>query len=90
MCNNEQQLRMKKQGVYLVLALILCCNNLTKAQTVKDFFYIEKDNKVLPVFVRGNLDNNTIVLYVQGGPGETAIDFGRSDYRDGKIPWKEK
>ena len=71
---------MKKRGFYLVLALILCCNNPSKAQTVKDFFYIEKDNKVLPVFVRGNLDNNTIVLYVQGGPGETAIDFGRSDY----------
>jgi len=71
---------MKKQRFYLVIILIVCCYNLTKGQIVKDFFYIEKDNKELPVFVRGNLENKIIVVYVQGGPGETAIDFGRSDY----------
>jgi len=71
---------MKKQRFYLAVTLILVCYNLSIAQTVKDFFYIEKDNKELPVFVRGNLDNKTILLFVQGGPGETAIDFGRSDY----------
>ncbi len=71
---------MKKQRYYLAITLILCFYNLSKAQTVKDFFYIEKDSKELPVFVRGNLDNKTIIVFVQGGPGETAIDFGRSDY----------
>lgn len=71
---------MKKQKYYLGLALILCCYNLLRGQTIKDFFYLEKDNKELPVFIRGNLDNKTIIVFVQGGPGETAIDFGRSDY----------
>jgi len=71
---------MKKQKFYLALTFILGCYYLSKAQTVKDFFYIEKENKELPVFIRGNLDNKTIILFVQGGPGETAIDFGRSDY----------
>lgn len=71
---------MKNQRFYLAVTLILSCSNISKAQTVKDFFYIEKNNKELPVFVRGNLDNKIILLFVQGGPGETAIDFGRSDY----------
>ena len=65
---------------FLALTLILAGYNFSIAQTVKDFFYIEKDKKELPVFVRGNLDNKTILLFVQGGPGDTAIDFGRSDY----------
>lgn len=50
------------------------------AQTVKDFFYAEKENKELPVYVRGNLKNNTILLYVAGSYGDNAIDFARSDY----------
>ena len=71
---------MNNQRFYLVLTLILLAFNISQAQTVKDFFYVEKDNKELPVFVRGNLDNKIIIIFVQGGPGETAIDFGRSDY----------
>ena len=71
---------MNNQRFYLILTLILLVFNISKAQTVKDFFYVEKDNKELPVFVRGNLDNKIIIIFVQGGPGETAIDFGRSDY----------
>ena len=71
---------MNNQKFYVVLTLILLAFNISKAQTVKDFFYVEKDNKELPVFIRGNLDNKIIIIFVQGGPGETAIDFGRSDY----------
>jgi len=71
---------MKNKKKYLLVALVLCCYNSLIAQTVKAFFYVEKETKELPVFIRGNLDNQTIIIFVQGGPGETAIDFGRSDY----------
>ena len=50
------------------------------AQQVKDFFYLEVEDYKFPVFVRGNLDSKKLILFVQGGPGETAIDFARSDY----------
>lgn len=53
---------------------------LSYSQVIKDFFYIEKNDQSLPVFVRGNLDKKTILLFVQGGPGDNGIDFGRSDY----------
>lgn len=71
---------MNSHRFYIALLLIFCSYNLSKAQIVKEFFYLNKEHKELPVFVRGNLDNRTILLFVQGGPGETAIDFGRSDY----------
>ncbi len=51
-----------------------------KAQTVKDFFYVEPETKNLPVFIRGNLSTHKIILFVQGGPAHNGIDFGRSDY----------
>jgi len=65
--------------IYLVLVLVICCQSL-QAQKIKDFFYAEKETKQLPVLVRGDLTNNIILLFVQGGPGETAIDFARADY----------
>lgn len=61
------------------LAILLCCH-ISTAQKVKDYFYAERDTKELPVLVRGDLAKKTILLFVQGGPGEAAIDFGRSDY----------
>ena len=81
---------MKKQKYYLIGLLTLCSYNLSIAQKIKDFFYVEKESKELPVFVRGNIDNNIIVVFVQGGPGETAIDFGRSDYPKWKNTLEEK
>lgn len=64
----------------ILMAVILCFCAKMQAQTVKDFFYAEPETKNLPVFIRGNLDTNKILLYVQGGPGDNGIDFGRSDY----------
>lgn len=63
----------------LFIFVFLICQ-FTLGQNVKDFFYVEPNNKNLPVFVRGNLKHNTILLFVQGNYGENGIDFGRSDY----------
>jgi len=61
---------------YLIVILFLAQSSHACAQQVKDFFYAND----LPVFVRGNLSQNVILLYIQGGGGETAIDFARADY----------
>jgi len=63
----------------LILVLLTFCTR-TQAQSIKDFFYVEPKSKNLPVFIRGNLDSKKILLFVQGGPGENGIDFGRADY----------
>lgn len=67
--------------IFTVISLIYI--NLS-AQSVKDFFYVEKETKELPVLVRGSLANNTIILYVSGSYGDNAIDFARSDYPNWK------
>ncbi|PTX60405.1 pimeloyl-ACP methyl ester carboxylesterase [Kordia periserrulae] len=66
-----------KKTVFITLLLL---SQFAFSQKVKDFFYAEPDDKNLPVFVRGNLKNNTILLFVQGNYGENGIDFGRSNY----------
>ena len=64
----------------IVLILMLIAFQFSQAQKIKDFYYVEPETKNLPVFVRGNLESNKILLYVQGGGAENGIDFGRSDY----------
>lgn len=63
----------------LIFVLFLVCK-LSTAQNIKAFYYVEPETKNLPVFIRGNLSNKTILLYIQGGDAENGIDFGRSDY----------
>ncbi|MEQ8241458.1 MAG: alpha/beta hydrolase [Cyclobacteriaceae bacterium] len=50
------------------------------AQNIKEYFKVNVEGYEFPVFVRGNLDSEFMLLFVQGGYGETAIDFARSDY----------
>jgi hypothetical protein len=66
------------KSLAVLFFFILCFS--VQAQQVKEFSYQEAEDYEFPVYVRGNLDSNNLILFVQGGPGETAIDFGRSDY----------
>ena len=71
---------MKNILSFSILPIILLCSQSAFCQKVKYFYYVEPETKNLPVFVRGNLGQNKILLYVQGGDAENGIDFGRSDY----------
>lgn len=64
----------------VTLLLIIAVTKFCYAQSVKDFYYVEPETKNLPVFIRGNLENKKILLYIQGGGADNGIDFGRSDY----------
>lgn len=64
----------------IVLILMLIAFQFSEAQKVKDFYYVEPETKNLPVFLRGNLKSNKILLYIQGGGADNGIDFARSDY----------
>lgn len=54
------------------------------SQNLKEYSKVNVEGYEFPVFVRGNLDSDFILLFVQGGYGETAIDFARSDYPNWK------
>tara|TARA_R110002126_G_scaffold290356_1_gene447131 strand:- start:10008 stop:11051 length:1044 start_codon:yes stop_codon:yes gene_type:complete len=64
----------------IALILMLIAFQFSEAQKVKDFYYVEPETKNLPVFLRGNLESNKILLYIQGGGADNGIDFARSDY----------
>lgn len=74
----------------IVLIILLIASQLSKAQQIKDFYYAEPETKNLPVFIRGNLESNKILLYIQGGGADNGIDFGRSDYPKWKNTLEKK
>lgn len=78
---------MKKTTILFLLLITLQFSN---AQQINDFYYVEPGEKNLPVFVRGTLDSNKILLYIQGGGADNGIDFGRSDYPKWKNTLEKK
>jgi len=46
---------------------------------VQDYFYLENQGAKMPVLVEGNTASGTIVVWVHGGPGGTAIGFENDD-----------
>ncbi len=74
----------------ILLTPLLWFTTTASAQTVKDFYFVEPESKNLPVFIRGNLSSNKILLFVQGGSAENGIDFGRSDYPNWKNSLETK
>jgi pimeloyl-ACP methyl ester carboxylesterase len=59
--------------------------NGSNPDRITDFYWFEFDGANIPIFVRGSSSSETVILFVQGGPGSTAIDFARADY----PLWKE-
>jgi hypothetical protein len=47
----------------LILLLFLVCK-LSTVQNIEEFYYVEPETKVLPVFIRGNFNNKTIFIYI--------------------------
>ena len=72
-----------RYSFFLLLTLSLtlsCCENPEISTNADDFFNIEENNAVLPVWIRGNTSSGKIILFLQGGPASPAIDFARVDY----------
>ncbi len=65
--------------LFIVLSLTVSLNSIS-AQQIKEYLNIQFDDYDFPVLVRGNMESGKLLIFVQGGPGETAIDFARSDY----------
>lgn len=64
-----------------ILSLTLpCCESPEISTHADDFFNIEENNAVIPIWIRGNTSSGKIILFLQGGPASPAIDFARVDY----------
>lgn len=47
-----------------------------------DYFFVEYNNAVMPVWVKGNEASDKIILFIHGGPGGSAIDFALVGFED--------
>ncbi len=63
---------------YLLILFVL--SSSTTFSQSKEYIKFEYDGYTFPILVRGNIESGKMLVFLQGGPGETSIDFARSDY----------
>jgi pimeloyl-ACP methyl ester carboxylesterase len=73
---------MKKQ-FFLFMAIIVffvSCDDMFLNEEYKggDWFYLENDGAIMPVWVRGNLSSKTFILFLHTGPGNTSMTYAIS------------
>ena len=70
-----------KTGIWLLMSGMVTALSGCQTETisigtnVQDYFYLENQGAKMPILVEGNTASGTIVLWVHGGPGGTAIGF---------------
>jgi pimeloyl-ACP methyl ester carboxylesterase len=73
---------MKKQFFLFIaiLAFFISCDDMFLDKEYKggDWFYIENDGAIMPVWVRGNLSSKTFIVFLHGGPGNTSMTYAAS------------
>ena len=71
----------KKLRIVFLLFIVTSCTLSCQKETisvgpnVQDYFYLENQGAKMPVLVEGNTASGTLVVWVHGGPGGTAIGF---------------
>lgn len=63
---------MKKLLFLFLLVAVSCSDDLSD---IADTYYIRNDGSDMPVWVRGNIASNKIILYVHGGPGDCSMCY---------------
>jgi len=73
---------MKIQYIFLtvVLMFFISCDDIFLSEEYKggDWFYLENDSAIMPVWVRGNTSSNTFIIFLHGGPGNTSMTYAIS------------
>ncbi|MEQ8683764.1 MAG: alpha/beta hydrolase [Imperialibacter sp.] len=64
---------MKKILILMICSALFACSDDTT--DVKDTFYLRNDGADMPIWVRGNLDSDKIVIFFHGGPGDCAMCY---------------
>ena len=69
---------MKKSIIFLVITVLFCsCGDFLLNEDYRggDWFYLENNGAVMPIMVNGNKQSNKFILFLHGGPGESAIMY---------------
>jgi len=74
--------KMKKTILLLAVAsLFLSCGDFLLSRDFRggDWFYLYNRGAVMPVWVRGNVQSETFIIFLHGGPGGSAIAASNAD-----------
>ncbi|UTW62766.1 alpha/beta fold hydrolase [bacterium SCSIO 12741] len=72
---------MKKLMILLSLSLILfSCSKDSDLSKVDETLYVRYEGADMPVYMRGNVNSNVIVLIVHGGPGGNGLEYRTGQY----------
>lgn len=66
--------QVEKYLCVLCLILITACSKEALDTQVKDHFFLESDDAVMPIFVNGNTKSKVFLIYLHGGPGSTSLE----------------
>lgn len=67
----------KRNLFYLLLSMLLsmavsCTDHI--GSRIDEHFFLENQGAVMPVFVRGNIEAKTLLVYLHGGPGGSSLE----------------
>jgi len=68
---------MKKLFFCLVVTLLFCsCKDALLDEDFKggDWFYLENKGATMPVWVKGNIQSETFIIFIGGGPGYSSVE----------------
>lgn len=70
---------MKKIYILIAVAFLASgCQNFVNAifnKNDENFFFVKNNGADLPVWVKGNLSSNTVILFLHGGPGDSSFVY---------------
>jgi pimeloyl-ACP methyl ester carboxylesterase len=73
---------MKPIGLILVIlsGIFISCDDALLEKDFKggDYFYLENDDAIMPVWVRGNKSSGVFIVFLHGGPGNTSMTYAIS------------
>ena len=55
----------------LILSFVAVYLSLVVSIWPQDYFWVERNNAVMPVWVRGNIDSGVFIIHNHGGPGSS-------------------
>lgn len=64
----------------LLLVFTACDRQFEISADADEYLHVDVGGAQLPLWVRGNTASNKILLFIQGGPGGSTIDFAQIDY----------
>ena len=81
----------------MLMLIIIALNTCTQSQgEVKPSFILRNDEATMPVVVRGNIASHTLVVFLHGGPGGTALKkigtrtFSKLEEYYGVVYWDQR